>query len=226
MRSCSEESATETRFAAPAGPGAALAGRPWPPIEIGDHHVRLRCRWQERGRLYDIPDRAGRRRPVTPREIDARPSDDGAVQRFRTSAKGIAMDGKEIIERTADAWNRKDRAGFLACYSADCEFVTPPDVGKGHDAIIKFWDDNVGIWPDNRVRVTLLVGEGDVIAEEGIAEGTNTGPIPLPDGTEAPASGNAVSFPYAAVHTLRGDKIVSTRFYWDNASIYQQLGLA
>lgn len=84
----------------------------------------------------------------------------------------------------------------------------------------------MGIYPDNRVRVTLLVQEGEVVVEEGVAGGTNTGPIPLPDGTRAPASGNEISFPFAAVHTIRGGLIVSSRFYWDAADVYRQLGLA
>lgn len=135
------------------------------------------------------------------------------------------MGNKDVIEKSTDAWNAHDRAALTACYSADCEFVAPPDVGKGHAAVQKFWDENEVIWPDSRVRITLLKEDGEVLFEEGVVEGTNTGPIPLPDGTEAPASGNAVSFPFAGVHTVRDGLIVSTRFYWDNAAIYQQLGL-
>lgn len=135
------------------------------------------------------------------------------------------MGNKGFIEKSADAWNAHDRAAFVACYSTDCELVTPSEVGKGHVAVEKFYDDAEVIWPDSRVRITLLREDGEIVLEEGVAEGTNTGPIALPDGTEAPATGNSVSFPFAAVHTVRGGLIVSTRFYWDNASVYGQLGL-
>lgn len=59
-----------------------------------------------------------------------------------------------------------------------------------------------------------------------MAAGTNTGPVPLPDGSQAPASGNEISFPFVAVHTVRDGLIAGTRFYWDAADVYRQLGLA
>lgn len=133
---------------------------------------------------------------------------------------------KQIIEQSADAWNTRDRAAFVDGYAADCELSTPVQVGKGREAIGEFWDTSMGIYPDNRVRVTLLVQEGEVVVEEGVAAGTNTGPIPLPDGRQAPASGNDISFPFVAVHTIRGGLIVSSRFYWDGADVYRQLGLS
>lgn len=136
------------------------------------------------------------------------------------------MSGKQIVERSAGAWNDRDRAAFVDLYAPDCELVTPVQVGKGREAIGEFWDTSMGIYPDNRVRVTLLVEEGEVVVEEGVAAGTNTGPIPLPDGSQAPASGRDISFPFAAVHTIRDGLIVGTRFYWDAADVYRQLGLA
>lgn len=135
------------------------------------------------------------------------------------------MNGKSIIERSADAWNNRDRDGFLALYAEDCEWVTPQEAGKGHQAITTFWDRNMATMPDNRVRIGLLLEEGEIVTEEAVVTGTNTGPIALPDGTELPASGNDVTIPFAAVHTIRGDKIVSSRFYWDANSVFAQLGL-
>lgn len=77
------------------------------------------------------------------------------------------MGGKQIVERSADLWNDRDRAGFLACYATKCELVTPVLTGKGRDTVGEFWDTSMGIYPDNRVRVTLLVEEGESVVEEG-----------------------------------------------------------
>lgn len=80
------------------------------------------------------------------------------------------MDNKGIIEKSADAWNALGRAAFVACYATDCEFVTPQEVGRGHAAVEKFWDDNEVVWPDSRVRITLLKQDGEFVFEEGVAE--------------------------------------------------------
>lgn len=44
------------------------------------------------------------------------------------------------------------------------------------EAVGGFWDTRIGIYPDNRVRVTLLV-------EEGVAAGTSTDPSRCRTGT-------------------------------------------
>ena len=75
------------------------------------------------------------------------------------------------------------------------------------------------------MRIVALAGDGELLAEEGVLTGTNNGPIPMPDGSGLPATGSAVELPYIAMHTVRDDRIVESRYYWDQMAMLGQLGL-
>lgn len=135
------------------------------------------------------------------------------------------MNSAELVQNSIDTWNNADRQGFLACYADDCEIVTPAMRGKGHEGIAEFWAATMDTFPDNQVRVLTLVADGDIVAEEALTEGTNTGPSRAPDGSAIPPTGKSMTLPFTAIHTVHDDKIVSSRFYWDVLSILGQLGL-
>jgi steroid delta-isomerase-like uncharacterized protein len=139
--------------------------------------------------------------------------------------KEIPVSAKDLLHRNVAAWNRRDRVAYVATYADDCTFSSPDGGGKGHEAIGAFYDSSVGAFPDNEVRIAALAEDGELLAEEGTMAGTNTGPIPMPDGTELPATGAAVQLPYLAMHTVRDDRIVESRYYWDQMAMLGQLGL-
>lgn len=103
--------------------------------------------------------------------------------------------------------------------------TTPQGTTKGHEAVEAFWDAFQTAFPDNRVRLRAVLEDGEVVAEEGVFTGTNTGPMSLPDGSVAPASGAAIELPYAGVYTVRAGRIVETRYYWDQIAMLGQLGM-
>jgi uncharacterized protein (TIGR02246 family) len=135
------------------------------------------------------------------------------------------MTAIDTVRASVDTWNDADRQGFLACYAEDCSIVSPDVRGTGRDGAAAFWASIMDVLPDCRVEATLLVAEGDVVVEEATATGTNTGALHAPDGTEIPATGRTVTTPFAAVHRVRGEEIVSSRFYWDSMATLAQLGL-
>ena len=135
------------------------------------------------------------------------------------------MSAKDLMTGSVAAWNRRDRAAYLAVYAEDCTLTSPDGSGRGHDAVGAFFDALLRAFPDNRVRVDALAEDGELLAEEGVLTGTNTGPLPLPDGTDGPATGAAMELPYAAVHVLRDGRIVDSRYYWDQMAMLGQLGL-
>jgi steroid delta-isomerase-like uncharacterized protein len=140
-------------------------------------------------------------------------------------SKGILMSAKELLIRNVAAWNGRDRAGYVDTYAEDCSLTSPDGGGKGQEAVGAFYDSSVGAFPDNRVRVIALAEDGELLAEEGVMAGTNTGPIPTPDGIELPATGASVELPYCAMHVVRDDRIVESRYYWDQMAMLGQLGL-
>lgn len=135
------------------------------------------------------------------------------------------MNGRATIQKYADLWNAGDREAFLACYTDDCEITTPWGTEKGQAGAAAFWAATKDPAPGNKVRISVLIEVGDTVVEEGVVEGTNTGPLTAPDGSQIPATGRDFSVPLAGLHTVRDGKISSSRFYWDGMGYMAQLGL-
>lgn len=135
------------------------------------------------------------------------------------------MDSKELLQLNTDAWNAREQERFFATYTEDCEVTAPGFTGKGHQGVQEFWSLWMDAFPDNQVHVRLLIADGDNIVEESVFEGTNSGPLQGPDGTQIPATGRRASQSFSGIHTVRGDKIASTRLYFDQVDMLTQLGM-
>jgi steroid delta-isomerase-like uncharacterized protein len=135
------------------------------------------------------------------------------------------MDAKDLVQRGADAWNSKDQEGFFATYADDCEVTAPGFTGKGLRGLADFWNVWHSGFSDNQVTLRLVFAEHDNVVEESVFSGTNDGPLTGPDGSQIPATGRQVSAAFAGLHTVRGGRIISTRFYFDQLDMLAQLGL-
>lgn len=135
------------------------------------------------------------------------------------------MNGRATMQKAADLWNAGDREAFLACYTDDCEITTPQGTEKGQAGAAAFWAAAYEPAPGSQVRISVLIEVGDTVVEEGVLEGTHTGPMTAPDGTEIPPTGRDFTTPYAALFTVRGGKIASSRYYYDALGFMAQLGL-
>jgi predicted ester cyclase len=132
----------------------------------------------------------------------------------------------DLVELTTTTWNDRDRTGWRACYVEDCEMLAPGVVdGAGDAALLAFWDETMEAFPDNRITVAHVVAQGDLLVEESRIVATNTGPIAGPDGTPIPPTGRSLSLPFAGIHRIDGERIVSSHFYWDMFDMLGQLGL-
>jgi ketosteroid isomerase-like protein len=141
------------------------------------------------------------------------------------AATVLRMDALQLINKTTDTWNNRDRNGYLACYAHDCEIIAPGFAGTGHQAVNEFWDAYMNAFPDNRVVLATTVGgRSQAAAEEARLEGTHTGPLPGADGAVVPPSGNHVSVPFTGLHTERDGQLISSRFYFDQLDFLGQLG--
>jgi ketosteroid isomerase-like protein len=134
---------------------------------------------------------------------------------------------RELITATTDTWNARDREGYLALYTEDCEITAPGFTGRGHEALGTFWDVYMLAFPDNRISVLHVVGGAgeEPAAEESVIEGTHTGPLLGADGSELPATGRHMSGPFCMVHEQRDGRLVSSHLYYDQLEMLTQLGV-
>jgi steroid delta-isomerase-like uncharacterized protein len=144
------------------------------------------------------------------------------VRRLRSVS---VMDALQLIEHTTTAWNNRDLDAYLACYADDCEILASGFEAHGHTGVAEFWTGFMEPFPDNTITIHQTVGaHADVAVEEGVLEGTHSGPLAGANGTAMPATGRPIRSPFAGVHTVRDGKIVSSRFYSDQLDFLQQLG--
>jgi steroid delta-isomerase-like uncharacterized protein len=137
------------------------------------------------------------------------------------------VDAQELIEATTRTWNERDRAGYLALYTDDCEISAPGFTGHGHEELGAFYDGQMTALPDNRITVfrTAVGDDGALVMEESVMEGTHTGPLVGGDGAEVPATGRHISASFTMVHELRDGKLAASRLYYDQLEFMAQLGL-
>ena len=135
-------------------------------------------------------------------------------------------DIKSLLARSYDAWNARDRDGWLACCNEDITFSGPGGIaGKGFDTGRMFWSLWQDPFPDNVATVNVGVAEGDETIHEGVFTGTHTEIFHLPDGQDIPPTGRRVAFPYTLGLTYREGKWSSFRLIFDRAELMTQLGL-
>jgi hypothetical protein len=72
--------------------------------------------------------------------------------------------------------------------------------------------------------VVSFVDQDDRFADEWTFVGTHTGPFPLPEGGENPASGNRVEIKCMELVEIRDGKIVVDTLYYDSLAVMAQLG--
>ncbi len=136
--------------------------------------------------------------------------------------------GTEKVARgILDAFNATDWNGFkksLAPHSIYEEFGTQRRI-EGADAIVVAFQAWKAAGPDVQGTVSKALVDGNTVALEVTWRGTHTGPLETPNGT-VPASGKEWMLPTAWTIEVEGDKIQSSRHYFDILTLLQQVGAA
>lgn len=136
------------------------------------------------------------------------------------------MDVKEIVKRFYDNWNKKDKEAYLSDCSGSLEITAPGGLLlHGLSGAEMYWEGWCGAFPDNQQIMPTIVGVGDQAAAEGVFEGTHTGTLHGPDGTEIPPTDRHISGKFSEFFVVRDDKIVSIHLYYDQLDLLTQLGL-
>lgn len=130
-----------------------------------------------------------------------------------------------IVERITAAFNAKDMNQYLARQQPDIEILAPGGVSlHGRDEVKHYIAAQWSAFPD----ATMTIGEQFATETHAATEieltGTNTGPLPTPQGP-LPATGKPVAVRFAAIHHVKDGMAVSEHVYFDQVEMMTQLGL-
>jgi ketosteroid isomerase-like protein len=136
-------------------------------------------------------------------------------------------EAREVMDRVTAAMEHNDLEAARALYASDAVAETP-DEGtlRGADAIAGWLVKFAEAFPDAKWEQTNGFEIGDTAVDEGYFTGTNTGPLPMPDGQSVPATGKAIRLRACDLATVKDGAITSHRFYFDQVDFLGQLGLA
>ncbi|MHA2021950.1 MAG: nuclear transport factor 2 family protein [Candidatus Thorarchaeota archaeon] len=135
-------------------------------------------------------------------------------------------DNIRLVNTTLEAFEAHDMDGFVSFMSESVVNYAPgrsePLIGR--EAVR---EDNIGfltMYPDVVFEITRIFGDGEMVCAEGYVKGTNTGPIPSPDGKISPPTNKSVRVPACFVVKIENGLISEIREYLDQLEFSRQLG--
>lgn len=138
------------------------------------------------------------------------------------------MSAQELATRFAEAMESGDPAAVGSLYAEDATFDHPffPERVHGRDQIVAHEKPLFDAFSEIVVEIVSVTGSGHAVAFEWTVDATNTGALPLPDGSTMPATGRRIRLPGVDVCYLDDDGLIAEGHrYQDAASFLAQLGL-
>ena len=132
----------------------------------------------------------------------------------------MSQENVDTLRRGLKAFNRRDKAAFLAICHANIENVPPRDwpeseITEGRDAVWDFFVKNNDPWEDSPLEYVELVDPGnDILAAEIHGEMRGT------------ASGARVHWSFWQVATFREGKVARLDWFSDRAEALEAVGLS
>jgi predicted ester cyclase len=136
------------------------------------------------------------------------------------------QDNIRITKAALEAFEAHDMDRFVSFMSESVLDHVPgrSEPLKGREAVR---EDNIGflaIYPDVTYEITQIFGSGDMVCAQGVVKGTNTGPIPGPDGKQLPPTNKSFRVPACFVVRIEDGKISEIYEYLDRLEFSTQLG--
>jgi len=129
---------------------------------------------------------------------------------------------KQIVIKAFDVLNSREYDKldqFIASgYKRHCQATPEARVESLDDfkALLLEWDTQT---PDAKMKLDVVIAEGDLVAFWGTLSGTQTGAI-----GPFPPTGRKMTADFGGYHRIEGGKIAETWVTWDNLAIMSQLG--
>ena len=136
------------------------------------------------------------------------------------------QDNIRITKAALEAFEAHDMDRFVSFMSESVLDYVPgrSEPLKGREAVR---EDNIGflaMYPDVTYEITQIFGSGDMVCAQGVVKGTNTGPLPGPDGEQLPPTNKSFRVPACFVAKIEGGKISEIFEYLDRLEFSRQLG--
>jgi predicted ester cyclase len=130
-----------------------------------------------------------------------------------------------VLDRNITALNARDIEGYLANQHPDVELVLPGGMTlRGRDQVRQYMESQWIAFPDGTLSFGEQVLSKDLAATELVFTGTNTGPMPTPQGSISP-TGRRVSLRFASILQLKEELVAAEHVYLDQLEMLAQLGL-
>jgi ketosteroid isomerase-like protein len=130
-----------------------------------------------------------------------------------------------ILSRALRASVERDRQALTEIYTDDVRAWTPALSTASLDELISEFDQRDAAFSEVELEVVPLDVGGDFACVEWTVTMTHTGPLEVADGRAIDPTGVQVVLHGSTVAEFRGDQICGLRQYWDELSVFEQLGL-
>ncbi len=132
---------------------------------------------------------------------------------------------RELLDRYVELYNEGDLDACMELYAEDATQRMHDGIFEGIEAIRERLARDLTAFPNAKYVVDSFLEDGATFADEWTFIGTNTGPLRLPDGSEAPPTGRPVEVKGMEFVEVRDGRIVVDNLYYDFLAAVAQLGL-
>jgi ketosteroid isomerase-like protein len=130
-----------------------------------------------------------------------------------------------ILDRALRASVEHDRETITELYTDDVRAWTPALSTASLEELISEFDQRDAAFSDVELEIAPLDVGGDYACVEWTVTMAHTGPLEVADGMVVDPTGGRVVLHGVTVAEFEGDRICALRQYWDELSVFDQLGL-
>jgi ketosteroid isomerase-like protein len=136
-----------------------------------------------------------------------------------------SVDRAALLVRALHASVDQDAGAVIDAYTDDVKAWTPALSADSLGELIAEFEQRDDAFSDVHLDVAPLDVQGDYACVEWSVAMTHTGPLVMAEGRTVDASGIRVTLHGVTVAEFRGERICALRQYWDELSVFEQLGL-
>jgi predicted ester cyclase len=138
--------------------------------------------------------------------------------------KAAPVDNLALLTAGMKAYSEGDFDKTLEAFADDAQWIVigdPRGPLTGKDAIKKSWEENRKAFPDMKIGATRVVDTGDVLAVQGVTNGTHKG-----DFMDTPATDKPTGNPYLHLLWMKDGKVKKSLYIENYANTMAQIGAA